>query len=265
MKKFSVIFLSLFLISTFTLIVHADYASDYQNYINQTGTYNAAHDAYLTARATYIASGSIDSQDKAIQATSQMLQSRDAVFINYLTAIRTKLSSTVGINSTDQSSLTGQINTEISWYQNHASRIPSASTLNDLVNDSNEAQDQYKSSTLDLIYRSLITIGAANNSFIRGELSNEITTLSAKIDEIKANQDKDVTVVSRSLIDVQDKISRSESKDSDAVNNINSAKPNDNQLDNDFEDSQSNLSDSNSYLKEANQEMLQIIAEIKSN
>jgi hypothetical protein len=266
MKKYILILVLLSYVLIFSPIARADYASSYQSYVSSNGIYQNTYNAYLTARSTYLASGSLDSEDKAMQATIKMLQARDNLTTNFLNAINTKIVSTEGISGSDQNSFGGQINTEISWYNNHSSRIPSAGSLSDLVNDSDEAKTQFQNSTQSLIYRSAITLGAGNNSFIRGELSSEIDLLRAKIDEIKANQDKDVSIIERSIVEVQNKISRSQGKDSEAIDLINATKPNDkNQITNNFQVAQTDLTDSNSYLKEANQGLLQIITQIKTN
>jgi hypothetical protein len=265
MKKYILIFVLVFLSLAFVHEAQADYASSYQNYVNSNGLYKDAYNSYLIARSTYLASGSLDSQDKAMQATIKMLQARDSLTTSFLDAVRNKLPITSGVSVSDTSSLTGQLNTETSWYNSHSSRVPSAGSLSDLVNDSNEAKTQFQNSTQNLIYRSVITLGMGNNTFVRGELSTEIGLIQAKIDEIKANQDKDVSVAERSLVDIQDKLSRSQAKDNDANSLINSTKPGSNQSSGIFQAAQKDLTDSVSYLKEANQGLLQIITQIKTN
>ena len=256
MKK---IFGILIFILFFVFLAHevrADYATAYQTYINKTGVYQSAYSDYQVARSNYLASQSLDSQDKAIAATLKMLQARDDVMASYLSAI---------IAKGDKILSPTTLNTEVNWYNAHNNRLASAGSLNDLVSDSDEAKNEYQTITLPIIYQSIVALGVGNNTYIRGELVNEIAILQAKIDQIKANQDKDVSLIERSLVDVQNKISRSQDKDNSAKNLINSIKPNDNQIDNDFQDAESLVADSNSYLKEANQELLQIITEIKSN
>ena len=263
MKKCFGIFIFVLFFVILTHEVRADYASSYQDYINKTGVYQSDYNNYLTARANYLASQSIDSQDKAKATTLKMLQSRDDVVSSFLTAMKSKIQSTQGISSSDQGSFSSRADTEIGWYNAHRTRLSSAGSLDDLVADSDEAKAQYDSTSL-LVYQSVVALGIANNSYIRNEINNEISTLRAKIDEIKANQDKDVSLIERSLVDVQNKLSRSQTKDSDAANLVNSIKPTDRQKSNDFQDSQSDVADSNSYLKEANDGLLQIISQIKS-
>lgn len=265
MKRFFVV---LIFILFFVFIAHevrADYATSYQDYINKTGVYQSSHDSYLTARANYLASQNIDSSDKAMAATLKMLQTRDDLVVSYLNAVKSKIQNTQGISSSDQSSYGGRLDAEVVWYNAHKTRLSSAGSLDDLVSDSNEAKSQFGNSSLISIYQSIILLGIGNNSYIRGEVSSEVSALQAKIDEIKANQDKDVSLIERSLVDVQNKLGRSQSKDSDAQNMISSIKPSDTRKDNVFTDAQSFLADSNSYIKEANVELLQIITQIKSN
>lgn len=273
MKKLVIIFLT-FLATIFsvkTILAQStsptpstnDYAIAYQTYINKTGTYQIAHNNYLTARANYLASQSIDSQDKAMAAGVAMLQARDDVVTSYLTVIKNKILITQGISSGDQSSYATRFDTEVSWYASHSTRLTSAGSLGDLVKDSNEASSQFTSSTSLLIYPSIVALGLGNNAYIREELKNKVATLQAKIDEIKANQDKDVSSIQRSMIDVKNKLDRSQGKDDDAQNLMN-AVTNGQRIPNSFQTAEGDLADGNAYLKEANQSLLQIITQIKS-
>lgn len=264
MKKLAVL-ASLALLFFIPLFVYADYATDYQNYINQMGNYQTSYNSYLTARANYLASGSLDSQDKAQIATAQMLKDRDLVVVDYLTAMSTKIKESQGISPADKITYQNLLTTEINWYNAHAAKISSAGSLSDLVNDSDEAKQEFSGLTTYAVYVSLINLGAGLNNYIRGEINGEITSLNAKIAEIKANQDKDVSSIERLMIDIQNKVSRSQDKDNAAKDLINSIKPTDTRFGSTFDDAQMDLTDSNSYLKEANQGLLQIITQIKTN
>ena len=263
-KKLLVIVFALIIVIFSAKVVLADYASDYQNYVNQGGAYQSAYGYYVRARLNYLSSQSLDSQDKAMQATITMLVARDNYMSSYLTAIKTKMANTQGVNATDQGLISNELSSEIAWYATHSSKIPSAGSLSDLVADSDAAKTEYNGITLNIIYNSLITLGIGNNAYIRGEIENEITTLDAKIAEIKANQDKDTSTIERSVVDVQNKLDRSTGKDTDAKNLISALKPSDSQGTDSFTSAQSDLTDSNSYLKEANEQLLQIISQIKS-
>src|SRR3989344_292325 len=179
MKKILTLFLFVFLILISAREARGDYATDYQSYINVAGDYQTAHDTYLTARAAYLASQSLDSQDKAKAATLKMLESRDNLTNAYLKALISKIQAVKGMTDSDKSSLVGQINTEISWYTVHNNKLSSAGSLNDLVTDSNEAKSEFNTLTKTVIYKSLIYLGSANNSYIREEINGEITTLEA--------------------------------------------------------------------------------------
>jgi hypothetical protein len=244
-----------------------NYATAYQNYVNSTGIYQSAHNTYLTARSAYLASGSLESKSQAQTATLKMLQARDSLLVNYMTAISAKIQNSQGMLSDDKNSLTDPINSEISWYNSHNTKLASAGDLDDLVADSDEAKAQFTKSSNLSIYKSIIYLGTADNSYIRGEINGEINTLEAKIAEIKANQDKDVSSIERSLIDIKNKISRSQDKDNSARDAINAAASTSygNNSQNAFNQALTAISDSNSYLKEANQSLLQIITQIKTN
>lgn len=267
MKKIFIVLVSLIAILFSIKAVHAQttgYATVYQTYIDKQGVYQQAHSAYLTARSTYLASMSLDSKDKAIQATLKMLQSRDDLVVAYLNAIRSKIDTVQGMTSGDKSSAQGQIDTEVAWYNAHNLKLSSAGTLDDLVTDSDEAKTRFSSVTKVVIYQSIITISSGNNSFMRGEITNEISALNTKIAEIKANQDKNTSTIERTMVDIKNKLDRSQAKDDDAKNTMNSINVSTQNIDNDFATAQTLVSDSLSYLKEANQSLLQIITQIKT-
>ena len=262
MKKFFVFLFPFFLFFFAFQKVDADYATDYQAYINASGSYQTAYNDYQTARANYLASGSLDSEYTAKQATLKLLQLRDSLVVNYLQAVSSKIEISQGFLDTDRASLQSQLAAEIAWHQAHSTKLASAGNLTDLVTDSNEAKTRWTSTRL-IIYQSLISLGSAQNSYIRGKLTGEITALESKIAQIRTNQDKDVTLIERSLFDVKNKIIRSQDKDNLAKSLIFATKPEAGSAT--FLTAQTYLVDSSLYLKDANQGLLQIITQIKTN
>ncbi len=99
---------------------------------------------------------------------------------------------------------------------------------------------------------------------MRGEITNEVSALNAKIAEIKANQDKNTSTIERTMVDIQNKLDRSQTKDNDAKNTINSINVSSQDINNDYANAQTLVSDSLSYLKEANQSLKEIITQIKT-
>src|SRR6266404_4894997 len=162
MKKFFFIFSVLILFCLIFFLekkkVSADYATDYQNYVNKQGAYQIAYSDYIRARLNYLSSQSLDSQNKGMKATITMLQARDELVVSYLTEVNTKIQNTKGIDSGTQSSLGSQLTTEISWYNAHAIKVTSAGNLQDLVTDSDEAKTEWNNLTLSIAYSSLIDL-----------------------------------------------------------------------------------------------------------
>ncbi len=265
MKRIAVLFLGLGVLLLAPKVALADLASDYQNYLTSVGTYNSLFGDYVTARANYLASGSIDSQDKAREATLKMLQARDVLLVSYLTALNSRIDSQRGISDGDKNSLKGQISNEINWYSLHNNKLPSAGNLDDLVSDSDEAKVRFNDFTTLLVYRSLVNLGVAQNSSIRGDINSQIDNVKSKISEIKSNGDKDTSTIERSLVDVENKIARSQDKDNASLNIVNSIRPNSFNTLSDFQESQQDLTDSQAYLREATRGLLQIITQIKTN
>lgn len=263
MKKI-ILFIFLFFFATTPVL--ADYATTYQNYINSNGAYQNAHNAFLTARANYMASGSIDSENKAKQATVLLLQTRDNLVANYLNAVKEKIMITNGISDSEKGEWQNRLNEDVSWHNAHLQRLNSSGSLNDSVTDSNEAKEHFISLTQITTYQSLVALGVGNNTYLREKMKSEISSLQSKIAEIKGNQDKDVSFIERSLVDIQNKINRSEEKDNLAKSLVSSLKGTTfNTGANTLESARSALVDSTLYLKEANQGLLQIITQIKTN
>lgn len=120
-----------------------DYQKAYKDYVYTFELYKKAHSDYLLAKTQYNQAKTLASQTKARDATAIMLEKRDDVVITYLTTLRMLLSESDGITDAEKQGLFTRIDSEVAWFKNHKSQIPSAGTLTDLSEDSLEAAEHF--------------------------------------------------------------------------------------------------------------------------
>jgi len=192
-----------------------DYARAYQDYVFTQDTYDSSLSDYRLARSQYLQAQTLVAQTKARDATVKMLTARDDVIIAYLTAIRLRLTETEGIGEVTRTGIQERIDSEVSWFRDHKSRISSAGTLDDLVDDSDEANDRFQE-TEKIAYEALSLIAGGKVDVLRGELSSILSQTREKSFEIESNGDYDISVVQRWLEEIEQKITRSLDKSIEA-------------------------------------------------
>lgn len=187
----------------------------YKDYVFTTDQYNKAHSDYLLARAQYLQAKTLASQTKAKEATSAMLEARDDVMATYLLALRQRLVESIGIDDTTKNGITSRVDTEVSWWRNHKSKIDSAGTLEDLVSDSNEGLTHYPT-TEALSYEILATIPLGKEQVFRNSFNDLLSNTKTKISQIRTNGDHDTTNAERWVIETENKLTRSLEKEVEA-------------------------------------------------
>ena len=238
-------------------VIHAqtvfDYAKAYQDYEFNLSAYNTAYDSYKLAKEQYLQFNTITAKDEARAKTLTMLQTRDETVATYLTALRMKIKESDGIPNAGKEALYTRIDPEVKWWGDHKAKLDSAGTLEDLVSDSDEAKSHYDFTSL-VIYDSLIQILSAKTTYLRTVITGNEADLKSIIATIRQNQDMDVSLMERALPDIENKLSRSADKDSQAIS-TNTPKT--------YQQSQSLIQDSYLYLKEANANLSEIVKQIK--
>lgn len=240
-----------------------DFNKAYQDYLYNLDIYQKAHANYDIARSQYLASSTISSQTKAQEMTATMLKDRDKAVTTYLTALRMKLRETSGIDDATKNGLFGLIDSEISWYDDHSSKISSAGSLDDLTADSTQASDQFKQTEI-VIYKVLVAISIGNTTDYRNRETKIIDDLRNKTSEIKVNGDKNVDSVERALADAEDKLSRSTEKEQEANTLLAKMKASDRDKLSAFNNIELSVGESLSYIKEANTILKDSIRQIKT-
>jgi len=107
------------------------------DYLVQLDKYTTAEGNYQLAKAQYEQAGTLVSETNAKNATISLLRERDNLLVRYLVMLRRRIEENNDIANVIKSGLLTRIDTEIDWFEEHASRVSSAGTLEDLVEDSN--------------------------------------------------------------------------------------------------------------------------------
>lgn len=223
--------------------------------------YRQAHSEYELARSQYMQSRTIASQQKAQEATFNMLSNRDDAVGAYLTMLRMRLSESFGIASDRITLLQTKIDTEVQWYKDHKTTLSSAESLEDQTADSNLAKGRYDNTTLALSYEILTEIAIGKQKFLRDQQKSIVSELDNKIVEIRAENILTTSDMERGIIEVRNRIARSESKEAEAQKIFSDARGN--QIANSFNQIVFRLNESVQYIKESNTYIHEILRKIK--
>ncbi|HEX6976783.1 MAG TPA: hypothetical protein VF185_00285 [Patescibacteria group bacterium] len=263
---FAFIFANIGIIHSQTPAPVFDYNRAYADYVYNTDLYNTAYSDYQVARSAYLSSKTLAAQTNAQSATLKMLQARDEMVKTYLTALRMRIKETQGLVDNDKNVIFSQIDTDVAWWIAHKTKLTSAATLDDLVADSNEAYDHYPS-TLIVIYNGLFDVFTGRIDDNRNNMQRIVESIKVEVAQIKANGDKNTSQIERTLIDVDNDVQRSQTKESEAKNIItgmtleqNASESNDQK----FENAKTKLKESLAYLNDAEKLIIQIMTQIKT-
>jgi len=200
-----------------------NYDKAYQDYEYNYSLYTRAHDDYVLAKARYLPDKTLISGEEAKKATLMMLQARDETVRTLLTAIQMRVNENKGLSGSQKESLFKQIDPEVKFYEDHKIKLVSAGSLDDLVSDSNKAKDRFESITQPLIYASLVNLSIGKTVYERGNVEKVIFDLKAKVAEIKSVGDKDTSLFDRNFIDLENKLTRSQDKETEAQDLVTNA------------------------------------------
>ena len=149
------------------------------------------------------------SRAKAQTQAREMLEARDAVVVAYLRAVRERLDSAVGVPETARAGFNERLRLEISWFEDNASKLPSAGSLEDLVASSDGAAEHFFSFTEPLVFEILGSISIGVSTDFRMKLTDILGSVKTKTAEIRANGDHETTNIERWTVEVENKITRS--------------------------------------------------------
>lgn len=232
-----------------------------QDYSYNVDLYTKAFNDYLAARAKYISIGTLATGDDARIATIAMLQARDSVVATYLTTLRMKLKDSIGVSDSEKDSYYTRIDAEVAWYADHKDHIPSAQTLADLVADSNESKTHY-AQTKYTTYATLLVMTKGKVDHYHDELTKNVSDLKDKIAEIHQKGDMDTLTVEYAMVDINNKVTRSEDKEAAAKDVVSSMTVANAEIS--YKNALTGFQESFFYLKDANSAALEVIRQIKT-
>jgi len=249
----------------------SQYDAKYSEYSRAIEDYRRSHESYRLTRAQYVRSKTQKSKTDAKESTIKMLQSRDEVTIRYLELLKTKLNETEGVSDARYEGLAFKIDEEVYWYDQHKSIIASAGSLEDLVDDSDDAENRHKI-TERLYYEVLSNISYGKVTHHRERVNENMGALREKVDEIRVDDrvgysfsNRKMQVLDRWIFETENLLSRTQDKQSeadDAINELlkkqfqaNRVKP--------YNDVMEVLSEGKQFLKEASSYLIEVIKEIK--
>lgn len=257
--------LAILLISfSFARAEEFDYQRALRDYEYNYSLYNQAHDDYVLSRARFLQYKTLVAEEEAKKATYKMLSARDEVIKTLLTAIRMRIKENQGLADSEKESLFKKIDPEIVFYEDHQTRLSSAGSLSDFVKDSEEAKDRFNSATELVIYSSLVNISVGKTSYQRSRIAKVISDLKTKISEIKAVGDKDVSFLDRFFIDLENKLLRSQDKETQAKEIIASAEKSLKDRIDDYNEAIGSTQGSYLYLKETVSYLKEVVRLIKT-
>jgi len=242
-----------------------DYSKAYQDFSYNLSLHDQQKSVYQKVRSEYLQFNTLISKETIQQETLKLLLIRDEVVKTYLTSLRMKIRELKGLSDIEKEGFYSRIDGEYKFFEEHKNKLSSAGSLDDLVEDSEEALERYDKSSKNVIYYSLIGIASGKNSYLRAEIEKQIAVLKSKISEIRVNGDKDVSAIERSITDLENKISRSKEKDNLALSTVNQIKTIERNKEGIYNEALQETQDSFSYIKEVNNYLLEIIKQLKTN
>jgi hypothetical protein len=233
----------------------------YKDFVFTFDQYRSRNTEYALARSQYMQSKTLASQQKAQEGTYNMLFARDEAVRTYLTAIRMRVAEAIGVPDDKKLVLRTRLDTEVAWFENHKSTLSSAESLDDQTADSNVARDHYSKTSTPLIYESLMEIAIGKVKFLRDQQSAIVNDLEAKLVEIRGEGEIDTGDMERGVLEVRNRISRSEAKESDARKLLVGVKQQ--EIPAKYSQVTARMGESLQYLKEANIYLDEMIRRIK--
>lgn len=192
------------------------HAQDQSSFNASFDTYKQAEQNYVLKRGAYLSSKTIAAEGEAQDATYAMLKARDEAIASYLELLKSRLNEATGIDTPERQTYGTMLDTEITWFENHATTLSPGATLTDMVADSNKAKERYDKHTLPVTYKLISQIAIGKENFLRQKQQSIINDLNNKVSQIRGEAIIDVGLVEGSLLNIGTTVARSEAKSNDA-------------------------------------------------
>jgi hypothetical protein len=179
-----------------------DFNKAYQDYQYALTVYQGAYATYQDSRDFYLKNPTLTLKEDARQKTLAMLKDRDQLSSVYLTMLRMKLVETSGLSIDDKNSIFGKIDPEVKWYQTHLVNYQDGDPLETLFSKSDEAQNQYTTNTLPVIYESLFDISLGAQVGIENDMTSIYSNLKDIVNARVAGGKLDINPFNRWFSDI---------------------------------------------------------------
>lgn len=178
----------------FFQLAYASFEDDYKNFLRLSDQYRQAHAAYINTRSQYLQYGTLNSKNEALNAAKTFLTARNDVLLSHLTLLR---------QSTADPGLTKQLEDHVNFLQESKLQVTALGSLEDIVEFSQTIEERHVPLLIlsRQVVATLVTSKVDDLKLRFLVLENEATQLVAKLRE----QDKDVAVLERWLLDARNK------------------------------------------------------------
>ncbi len=242
----------------------------YRLYIEALEDYETAHEIYLQKRSQYLQFGTLKSRQDAYDATLVMMKRRDDVVISYFAALSARANSAIGVPVSRAESLTLSLTAEIQWFKEHKASISSATSLEDLVNKTKEAESRWKSDE-GLIYEVLSTVAYGKILDFSDRTNETFAALRQKLNDIRQEtreeyqfSQKKFDILDRWVSEIEQRIAESKDVQVEAEDMISQFATKKGKGLNSYNQVITTLGEAQSLLKEASTFMNEIIREVKT-
>lgn len=207
MKKTALIHVILVLLASIAFVPRVvaqtfDFNKAYQDYQYALNVYQGAYADYQDSKDFYSKNPTLTLKEDARQKTLAMLKDRDRLLSVYLTMLRMKIVETSGLLPDDKNNIFGKIDPQVKWYQDHMGSYQDGDSLDTLFGKSDEAQNEYKNTTLPIIYESLFDISLGAEVGIENDMVSVYSNLKDIVNARVASGNLDINPFNRWFSDI---------------------------------------------------------------
>lgn len=235
--------------------------SDYQ-FLRQVYTNSSAD--FEDARDFYIKNETLTLKEDARKKLLKMLISRDQLELVYITALRTKIVESKGLDESSKSSVFSLIDNEVAWYKDHQLNYKDGDPLEDLFNKSKESESRYKTNTLPIIYETLFLISLGDQVSIRLDNEAEYQGLKTLVSNGVANGKLDMNPFNRWFSDIESVINTLKTNEDKAKKQISAIHSQSYSPSSTYYSSISTLEDSVVPLSQLNNFLIEVLTSIRN-
>ena len=236
---------------------YSDYQFSQQVYSNSSADFEAARDFYLKNETLTL-------KEDARKKLLKMLRDRDQLELVYITALRTKIVESKGIDDGNKNSIFGLIDSEVAWYKDHQLNYKDGDPLEDLFNKSKESESRYKTDTLPIIYESLFLISLGDQVSIRVDNEAEYQGLKTLVANGVANGKLDMNPFNRWFSDIESVINILKTNEDKAKKQVSAIHSESYSPSSTYNSSISTLEDSVVPLSQLNNFLIEVLTSIRN-